>query len=174
MSSLLACAVKATVLGISGVWVATLVPDVPGSDFVGVPIGLAIGWAMLPAIRSHRDTKVPLLAAAVAGACFIFGQAFLAARAHSPAFVLYIGIEAVFAAVGVTIARVHAFAAGDAQAIAQHDMKNLQRWTEELEARPKPRAVGSAKVRCAVCDEMVDASSTRLDEARGIVCASCN
>ena len=82
----------------------------------------------------------------------------------------------VVTAFAATAERLRAFDVGHAEQIAREDMRDLQQWTEELRAKPKPGRIVStgARVRCGVCDELVDAGTTTRDDERGIiVCPDC-
>ena len=111
--------------------------------------------------------------ATLSGLAVLIGQ-FLAFRLWRNEPNPYIALEVVVAAFGVVAERLRAFEVGHAQQIERDDMRELQRRTEEVEAKPKPgRIVGGARVRCAVCDELVDAATTTRDPERGIVCPDC-
>jgi len=163
----------AFVVGLAAVILATFAPDVRGSEYLGVPIGLLIGAPMRRLVTSWRDVRIPVLTGVIAALCVVLGQ-LLALKVWSREPNLYVGLEVVVVAIAMTAERLRAFDVGHARQIAHEDMRDLQRQTEEVEARPKPgRIVGGARVRCAECDELVDAATTRRDGDRGVVCPDC-
>ncbi len=164
----------AAFLCIPALALAAFVPDFPAADYAGVPAGLLIGWPFRPLIRSWRDVRIPWVTAAVAGACVAIVQLAVWRFVHDPPTLIKIGMEAIACATGMAAQRLRAFDRGHAAAIERHEMKDLQRWTRELEAKPPPgRIVGGARVRCAGCDELVDAGSTQLVADRGMLCPEC-
>jgi len=167
----IACSIA---LGLPTLAAAIYVPQIHGHHYIGLPIGLLIGWPMRAAVRSWRDVRVPLITAAVAGGCVLVVQLGLIMALSDPPLLIEIGIEAIAVATATATERLRAFDVGHAHAIAREDLRDLQRRTEEIEAKPRPGIIiGGARVRCASCDELVDASTTALIPSRGLLCPAC-
>lgn len=162
-------------------------------------IGVAVGAVIARAVRGPDDRNLPLFAAGITAASVLLAEYLLLCAfaneltAHllrdvTPPFGAYeflsllvqtanaqlvlFSVLAVVVAAFIPARRLRRPARWPEPRFAKSELPSLSERIRRVEASPKPRASGPARVLCSHCNELVDADTTTL-EGSGIVCHDC-
>jgi formylmethanofuran dehydrogenase subunit E len=189
------------VVGLFGaaVWALIAVAAHSRIRFVAIAVGVLIGLAMRSTVRSTDDARAPIHAGTTALFSILLGEyltsnvvavqvgaeigkelsaplglgdfLFVLAQTSTPSVYVF-WLIAASAAYAQPAAKLAYFTQRQIAELERADAEHLERRIRDVDARPKKRVELSAKVACAICEELCDAGTTTRT-ARGIVCQRC-
>jgi len=166
---------------------------------LAVAIGLLIGFAIRRDVRGAQDVRVPVISALLAAGALFLGEYLLmmvlapelsvaVGRTVTPPygpgeffFLLFQTVDTgalvawaggAAAAFGVPAGALRRIEHIENAAAVRDEQSRMHEKSRRQDSPPPRRATGSARVRCASCDEMVDSNTTTQTDA-GIVCEDC-